>query len=1209
MSINKTFSKVLIANRGAIAARILRTLKALGIGSVVVYADADRDAPYVHQADEAYSLGEGSASDTYLNIDKLIAIAKQSGAQAVHPGYGFLSENTRFIEACDAARLTFLGPTADQIEQFGLKHQARALAENAGVPLVPGSKLLESVKEALTSAKQIGYPVMLKSTAGGGGIGMQVCQTPAELERAFDSVKGLGERNFGDGGVFLEANIARARHLEVQLFGDGQGSVVALGERDCSTQRRHQKVLEECPAPNLPESVRQALHATAVQLGKAVNYRSAGTVEFIYDAEREAFYFLEVNTRLQVEHGVTEMVYGVDIVEWMVRLGAGELPALETLTKGLTPRGHAVQARLYAEDPAHDFRPSAGLLIEVDFPKADGLRIDHAIEAGLEISALFDPMLAKVIVHADNRGAAIEQLANTLDNASVYGITTNRTWLAHALRAERFREADLDTHWLTTLEWAPPAIEVIAPGTMTTIQDYPGRQGHWDVGVPPSGPFDDWSFRLGNRLLDNPADAAGLEITLTGPTLRFHRATQIVLTGAELPATLDGEAVAFWQVIDIPAGATLTLGKAAMGARAYLLVRGGIECPRYLGSRSTFTLGQFGGHGGRALRSGDMLDLPALAATSQAQLDEALIPTFGHQYGGKTWQVAVLYGPHGAPDFFTDDDIQRFFDHEWEVHYNSSRTGVRLIGPRPEWARADGGEAGLHPSNIHDNAYAFGTIDFTGDMPVILGPDGPSLGGFVCPATVVRAERWKLGQLAAGDKIRFMPVSLATARALEERQLDQLDTLKALPLEEIQQERDTPIVRDVSAEQAGERIVYRRAGDDFLLIEFGAMELDIALRFRVHAWMLWLREHSLPGLRELTPGIRSLQVHYEPRELSLDALLVHLQKAEQALIDVESLEVESRVVNLPLSWDDPACQEAIDKYQRSVRPDAPWCPSNLDFIRRINALESEQEVRDIVFNARYLVMGLGDVYLGAPVATPLDPRQRLVTTKYNPARTWTAENSVGIGGAYLCVYGMEGPGGYQFVGRTLQMWNRYRTTAHFENPWLLRFFDQLRFHNVSHEELEQIRRDFPHGRYDLPIETTHFRLADYQAEIDKNAAAIDAFRTKREAAFQAEMAAWRANGQFTFEDQAPESVEVTALNEGELGIESPVTGSLWKLLVKEGDQITAGQPVALVESMKMEVEITAHCSGRVARLPLSEGASIAPGQPLVVLTSEQEVNA
>jgi urea carboxylase len=1201
------FSKVLIANRGAIAARILRTLERLGVGSVVVYAEADRDAPYVYQADEAYSLGDGAAADTYLDIDKLIAIARQSGAQAVHPGYGFLSENTRFIDACEAAGLVFLGPTAEQIRGFGLKHEARLLAERAEVPLVPGSGLLDSAEAALAEAERIGYPVMLKSTAGGGGIGMQVCQDGAELARAFDSVRGLGERNFGDDGVFVEAYIARARHLEVQLFGDGQGRVVALGERDCSTQRRHQKVLEECPAPDLPETVRQELHATAIRLGEAVAYRSAGTVEFIYDAQRQTFYFLEVNTRLQVEHGVTEEVWGVDIVEWMVRLGASELPDLLALSRDLAPRGHAVQARLYAEDPLHDFRPSAGLLTEVSFPRGEGLRVDAAIEAGLEVSALFDPMLAKVIVHAEDRATACAQLAEALDAASVYGIATNRRWLSHVLRDPRFQRAEIHTRWLADLGWAPPAIEVLAPGTMTTIQDHPGRQGHWDVGVPPSGPFDDWSFRLGNRLLDNPDEAAGLEITLNGPTLRFHRATQIVLAGAELPATLDGTAISGWQVIDVPAGAILTLGKATVGARAYLLVRGGIDCPRYLGSRSTFTLGQFGGHGGRALRSGDMLDLPALLPTQSRRLDPQLIPALGKQ--GQTWQIAVLYGPHGAPDFFTDEDIERFFDHEWEVHYNSSRTGVRLIGPRPTWARADGGEAGLHPSNIHDNAYAFGTIDFTGDMPVILGPDGPSLGGFVCPATVVRAERWKLGQLTAGDKVRFVPIRLEDARALEAHQLTQLQQLSAQPAPVCEAERGSPLLREVDAAQAGERIVYRRAGDDFLLIEFGPMELDIALRFRVHAWMLWLREHPVVGLRELTPGIRSLQLHYEPRELSLDQLLAHLRQAEQALVDVESLEVESRVVHLPLSWDDPACQEAVDKYQRSVRPDAPWCPSNLDFIRRINALESEQQVRDIVFNARYLVMGLGDVYLGAPVATPLDPRQRLVTTKYNPARTWTAENSVGIGGAYLCVYGMEGPGGYQFVGRTLQMWNRYRTTAHFENPWLLRFFDQLRFHEVSHEALAQIRRDFPHGRYELSIETTRFRLADYQADIDKHASAIETFRSKREAAFQAEMAAWRANGQFTFEDQAPEATEVTALDDHEIGIESPVTGSLWKMLVEEGDLVTAGQPVALVESMKMEVEITVHCAGRVARLPLSEGASIAPGQPLVVLTSEQEVNA
>ena len=1196
------FKKVLIANRGAIARRIQRSLKALGVASVAVYAEADRDALFVQEADEAYSLGSGGASDTYLDRDRLLAIAAETGAEAIHPGYGFLSENEDFIAACEKAGVVFLGPTAQQVHAFGLKHEARKLAEEANVPLVPGSALLDDVDEAKVEAERIGYPVMLKSTAGGGGIGMQVCETEAELARAFDSVRGLGQRNFGDAGVFVEAYIARARHLEVQIFGDGQGRVAAIGERDCSTQRRNQKVLEECPAPALPETVRSALLDTAVRLGEAVNYRSAGTVEFIYDATREDFFFLEMNTRLQVEHGVTEEVYGVDIVDWMVRLGAGELGDLDALTADLAPRGHAIQARLYAEDPHQDFRPSAGLLTQVEFPVGDDLRIDHSIEAGLEISPLFDPMLAKVIVHAPDRDSARARLADTLEHSAVYGIETNRTWLAHVLRDTRFADADIHTRWLADLEWAPPTIEVLDAGTMTTIQDVPGRLGHWDVGVPPSGPFDDWSFRLGNRLLDNAPDAAGLEITLTGPTLRFNRATQIVIAGAAIAATLAGEAVDNWQVLDVAAGAELKLGKIDGGARCYLLIRGGIDCPAYLGSRSTFTLGQFGGHAGRALRSGDVLPLAALEAIEPATLAKELQPEYGTpNETGRHWEIAVLYGPHGAPDFFTEDDVDTIFATDWEVHFNSNRTGVRLIGPRPEWAREDGGEAGLHPSNIHDNAYAFGTIDFTGDMPVILGPDGPSLGGFVCPATTARAERWKLGQLTAGDTVRFVPVSLATARAIDERQQTVLETLAETPKPAFAEDRDSPILRELDAATAGERLVYRRAGDEFLLIEFGEMQLNIALRFRAHAWMLWLREHPLDGMAELTPGIRSLQIHYDPNVLALDTLLAHLEGAERELRDVEDLTVESRVVHLPLSWDDPACQEAIDKYQRSVRPDAPWCPSNLDFIERINGLESHQDIRDILFNARYLVMGLGDVYLGAPVATPLDPRQRLVTTKYNPARTWTAENSVGIGGAYLCVYGMEGPGGYQFVGRTLQMWNRYRETRHFENPWLLRFFDQLRFYEVSHDELTEIRREFIHGRFDLKTETVKFSLAEHEAALEPVRDEIDAFRAQREQAFQDEMARWRANGQFTFEDHTPEVSETAELAANETGVDSPVSGSLWKLQVAEGDAVEDGQVVALVESMKMEVEIVARQAGHVARLPIAEGGAVAAGQPVVIV--------
>ena len=387
------------------------------VTAAAVYAEADADSLHVRTADEAYSLGAGNAAATYLNQDRLFAVMDANGIDAVHPGYGFLSENAAFAERCAARGIAFIGPTPAQMRAFGLKHTARRLAEENHVPLLPGTGLLDNVDAALRAAADIGYPVMLKSTAGGGGIGMQRCNDAQALAGAFESVKRLGENNFADGGVFLEKLVTQARHIEVQIFGDGRGGVIALGERDCSVQRRNQKVIEETPAPDLPAPVREQLHAAAVRLAEAVDYRSAGTVEFIYDADTRGFYFLEVNTRLQVEHGVTEQVYGIDLVAWMVLLGAGELPALSQMRAALRPRGHAIQARLYAEDPAQQFQPSAGLLTHVGFPAADGhdLRIDHWVEAGVEIPPFYDPMLAKVITWGDDARRGPRRLAQRAD--------------------------------------------------------------------------------------------------------------------------------------------------------------------------------------------------------------------------------------------------------------------------------------------------------------------------------------------------------------------------------------------------------------------------------------------------------------------------------------------------------------------------------------------------------------------------------------------------------------------------------------------------------------------------------------------------------------------------------------------------------------------------------------------------------------------------
>ncbi|HEV8550637.1 MAG TPA: urea carboxylase, partial [Polyangiaceae bacterium] len=1097
------FKKVLIANRGEIAVRVQRTLRRLGIGSVAVYSEADRHARHVLEADEAVCVGPAPAAESYLNVPAILDAIARTGAEAVHPGYGFLSENAGFAETIEARGVAFVGPTPAQIRDFGTKHGARAIATRLGVPLLPGTGLLASAGEAVAAAERIGFPVILKSTAGGGGIGMQLCRDPGRLTEQFESVQALAAKNFGDGGVFLERYVDRARHVEVQIFGDGRGRVVALGERDCSAQRRHQKVIEETPAPRLRPEVRRALLDAAVKLGEAVGYRSAGTVEFVYDDAAEAFYFLEVNTRLQVEHPVTEAVTGLDLVEWMIRVAAGEpLPSAVP-----EPQGHAVEVRLYAEDPRRGFRPSAGLVTEATFPP--GVRVDGWVERGSTVPSFYDPMVAKVIAHAPTRAEALDQLALALAETHLGGIETNLEYLRALIASKVVREGAVVTSTLGAFEFTSRTLEVLAPGTLTTVQDYPGRLGYWDIGVPPSGPMDPLSFQLANRAVGNEAGAPALELTVSGPTLKFACDATIALSGARMTATLDGEPVEYHAPVAVRAGQTLAIGAVAgAGCRTYLAVRHGFDVPDYLGSASTFTLGGFGGHAGRALRKGDVLHVGASGRTDgePVSLEPGLVPELTAE-----WSIGVVYGPHGAPDFFTTEDIATFFSTAWEVHYNSARTGVRLIGPKPAWARADGGEAGLHPSNIHDNAYAVGTVDFTGDMPIILGPDGPSLGGFVCPATVVHAELWKIGQLKPGARVRFVPVGLAAAVAEDRAQslsiAQRSSTAKPALARELPA---TPVLRELPADGERPRVVYRPSGDRYLLVEYGPLVLDLSLRFRVHALWQWLRREKVGGIVDLTPGIRSLQVHYDASVLGLSRLLALLERAETELPGVAEMRVPTRIVKLPLSWDDPQTRLAIEKYMQGVRRDAPWTPSNLEFIRRINGLDDLEAVKRIVFDASYLVLGLGDVYLGAPVATPVDPRHRLVTTKYNPARTWTPENAVGIGGAYLCIYGMEGPGGYQFVGRTLQMYNRFRTTRDFSarEPWLLRFFDQIRFFPVSAEELLEMREAFPYGRCEVEMGEETFSLADYQRFLARESESIAAFKRTQGDAFEAERLRW-----------------------------------------------------------------------------------------------------
>ncbi len=463
------FRKILIANRGEIAVRVIGTCRRLGVATVAVYSDADRDARHVALADDAVHIGGPAPADSYLRGDAIIAAALATGAEAIHPGYGFLSENPGFVEAVTAAGLIFIGPSAAAIRAMGLKDAAKTLMEDAGVPVVPGYHGENQDPEHLAGAAEaIGFPVLIKAVAGGGGKGMRRVDRAADFAAALDSAKGEAVTAFGNDAVLIEKYVEKPRHIEVQVFGDGTRAV-HLFERDCSLQRRHQKVIEEAPAPGMTPEMRAAMGQAAVRAAEAIGYSGAGTVEFIVDASDglrpDRFWFMEMNTRLQVEHPVTEAITGVDLVEWQLRVAAGEpLPARQ---EDLAISGHAFEARLYAEDVAAGFLPATGRLAQLRFP--DGVRADSGVRAGDAISPWYDPMIAKIIVHGPTRDAALGRLARALDDTEVAGSVTNLAFLAALARHEGFRAGDVDTGLIArdlaalTAETAPdPRIAVLA---------------------------------------------------------------------------------------------------------------------------------------------------------------------------------------------------------------------------------------------------------------------------------------------------------------------------------------------------------------------------------------------------------------------------------------------------------------------------------------------------------------------------------------------------------------------------------------------------------------------------------------------------------------------------------------------------------------------------------------------------------------------------
>jgi 3-methylcrotonyl-CoA carboxylase alpha subunit len=473
------FKKILIANRGEIAVRIMRACRELGIRTVAVYSDADKNSIHAQYADEAVHIGAAPPKESYLNADVLLHAALSTQADAIHPGYGFLSENASFAAAVDSAKLTFIGPSADSIRAMGDKAESKIRMKEAGVPTVPGAEGLESFPEFAQAAQDIGYPILVKASAGGGGKGMRIVWDANDLPEEIDAARREALHAFGDDRLLIEKYIADAHHIEFQVFGDKYGHLVHLFERECSVQRRHQKIIEETPSPLLTPELRTRMGEAAVKAAKAVGYYNAGTVEFIFDptfsspalSADEGFFFLEMNTRLQVEHPVTELTTGLDLVQWQIRVAAGEhFPYSQ---EQLTQHGHAIECRIYAEDPANGFLPSTGKLLQFIEPRGPGIRVDSGFRAGDEVTHFYDPMLAKLIVHAENRTAATQKMQAALREFVVHGVVTNIDFMQVVLSHPDFANGKVSTRWVeTNFNWNPPSeasFESLIAASLTDI--------------------------------------------------------------------------------------------------------------------------------------------------------------------------------------------------------------------------------------------------------------------------------------------------------------------------------------------------------------------------------------------------------------------------------------------------------------------------------------------------------------------------------------------------------------------------------------------------------------------------------------------------------------------------------------------------------------------------------------------------------------------
>ncbi|KAF9076878.1 allophanate hydrolase subunit 2-domain-containing protein [Rhodocollybia butyracea] len=1204
--------KLLIANRGEIALRILRTAKEIGLPTVTIYTPSDALAPHVTLADEAVALlpesGQSEFS-TYCAIDKVLLICEQRSITLLHPGYGFLAEDAEFARKVIECGVTWLGPNPGMVRTMGIKHEARRIAAEVGIPVVPGSDgILSDEKEALRVARRVGFPVILKATAGGGGMGLVVCNNEEEIALKFAGASEHAQALFQDPGLFIERYFESVHHIEIQVFGNGQGAVVHLGERECSIQRRHQKIIEESPSPFCIShpGLKKALTDDAVRLCTHIQYGSAGTVEFIVDDKSSQHFFIEMNTRLQVEHPVTEATYSdIDIVKMMIEYGLAERKReVQLFSKTLQQDSidiklndfHAIEVRIYSENPYDNFKPCPGIVqhVDLDCGHPGWLRVESWISTGTIVTPFFDSLLAKIIVTGLNREEALSRMLSTLSLVQIRGPPNNIDYLHAIISDSEIQKGQTITAFLAGFNYVPQAFTVLAAGLETTVQDLPGRAV--GLGVPISGPMDITAFKLANILVENNQDVEGLETILVSGmklALQFHIAAIVAVTGKNVTVEVDGRNYSMWSAIAVPRNAILTLrvdDPTTPGLRTYIAVYGGFpHIPKYLGSKST-SMG-LGGYQGRPLIIGDHIAISAIPTTPRTlrALSSQVIPQYQSE-----WRIYALNGPHNDPEYMLS--TQQLFDIAWKVSTSSNRMGIRLESPEKIlWARETGGDGGSHPSNILENGYARGTVNINGDTPVILTKEGPDMGGFISLITVASANMWILGQLAPGDTVKFVPLSWNNSRESSRIYDDWLrdvevalindSTVPAWPSMLIQDDLqgfNAKVATISPTTDERPQVAFRQAGDSAILVEYGSMCLDLTVRARIHAFELEVKKRGISAINKFCPCVRSTMVHFDPAQITQEAVLAVLMKAENSLPDsVADLKFPGRRLTFPLVLDDKWNKEAILRYMKTSRKKAVYLPSNINYLAYNNGLEDAEAALQKLVESDYLVLGIG-FYLACPFLVPIDPRCWMVGQKMNPSRTYTPRGAIGIAGMVSAIYPVESPGGYQLYGRTLPAWQTWGRGADFapDRPWILQPFDQIHFEVIKEEDYTQLEQRFDTGQYSFKIENCIFSVKDYKDFTESIKEETALFRKKQAAGVHQQEQIEKLLLEEELRDKAASSQKsssISGVDESKLvSITAPLSAAIWKILVQPGAVIqNEDQVLVILEAMKTEIPVRA----------------------------------